>query len=92
MFHFTDNKNLSVLFPNLNIPELKKTKLDLISSAHAHNLVKDTKAGVNYGMIPVNSDGSINVRLSANDIINVQLKGINRSGLLSWDSIKIKQD
>ncbi|GAA4277098.1 hypothetical protein [Aquimarina mytili] len=53
--------------------------LEIIPKAHAN-----TTSAINYGIIPVNSDGSITVRLSNTDEIDVNIKNID-----TYDKLKV---
>ncbi len=53
--------------------------LEIIPKAHANS-----STGTTYGSIPINSDGSINVRLSNTDEIDVNIKNI-----ATYDKLKV---
>lgn len=67
---------LTVIAVNLSILTVKN--LDLIPKVQAHepsphlNLAPET----NYGLVPLNDDGTINVRLSTADELDVNIVGI----------------
>ena len=42
-----------------------------------------------YGLLPVNDDGSINVRINQGGLIDVRLIGIDEALDLSWDPISV---
>lgn len=48
------------------------------------------KNNTKYGLVPTNEDGSINVRLKSNDIIDVRLRGIDEASNLRWEAIKVE--
>jgi hypothetical protein len=74
---------LTVIAINLTVISIKS--LDLIPKANANTLSK-----TNYGLVPVNSDGSITVKFNQNSIMDVRLRGIEQSSLLSWEPIYVK--
>ena len=78
---------LTVIAVNLTVITLKP----LISPAAANAAVNDKQAASSqaYGLVPVNKDGSINVKLNAADPIDVTIVGINQKGY-EWDAIKTK--
>ena len=55
--------------------------------------------GRTYGLVPVNADGSLTVRLLPNEPMNVKIVGIRKptgmntlaNGDLSWDAIKVSK-
>ncbi|WP_106791421.1 hypothetical protein [Aquimarina sp. Aq78] len=53
--------------------------IDIIPKAHANNVPT-----TNYGLLPINDDGSITVRLSNTDEIDVNIKNID-----TYDKLKI---
>ncbi len=80
---------LTVIAVNLTIITLKP----LISPSVANAAVND-KQSINtpsYGLVPLNKDGSINVKINPGDPIDVTLVGINKKGY-EWDAIKTKSD
>ena len=44
---------------------------------------------VNYGLVPLNEDGSINVRLSASDVIDVNIDEVG-GGYVSYGKLKVE--
>lgn len=74
----------------INLTLLTAKELNLIPVANAANVpVKPAKGGTNYGFIPVNDDGTISVKVSNSDAINVKLTAISSS--YTWDPINVKQ-
>ncbi|GAA4274086.1 hypothetical protein U6A24_00895 [Aquimarina gracilis] len=61
--------------------------IELIPKAHANNIPVN-----NYGIVPVNSDGSINVRLISTDEISVNIKSIDTYDKLKVDLNSISTD
>lgn len=45
-----------------------------------------------FATVPLNQDGSINVRIAADEIVDVQLRGIDEASNLRWEAIKVKTD
>ncbi|WP_158499847.1 hypothetical protein [Sphingobacterium paucimobilis] len=60
--------------------------------AHAANSSSNLplKNNTNYGLVPINEDGSINVRLHSNDVVDVRLRGIDEASNLRWEAIKVE--
>jgi len=80
---------LTVIALNLTIITLKP----LINPSVANAAVND-KQSINsssYGLVPLNKDGSINVKINPGDPIDVTLVGINKKGY-EWDAIRTKSD
>lgn len=66
-------------------------QLDLFPKAYASETNSSlTIPNANYGIVPLNEDGSINVKLTAGDVVDVQIRGINESPSLYWEAIKVK--
>lgn len=68
-------------------------KINFITPAVAHaptNQPLATHAA--YGLVPVNKDGSITVKLQSDGVVDVRLRGIDESPSLRWEAIKVKQD
>ncbi|MEW7290859.1 hypothetical protein [Aquimarina sp. 2304DJ70-9] len=53
--------------------------IEVIPKAHANNTSE-----TNYGIVPINNDGSITVRLSSADEIDVNIKNID-----TYDKLKV---
>lgn len=69
---------LTVIAVNLTI--LTITQLDIIPKAYAndnHSAIENPY--MNYGLVPLNEDGSMNVRLSSYDEIDVNITDISTS-------------
>lgn len=68
---------LTIIAVNLSILTVKN--LDIIPSAYANEAIHNAELSPvhNYGLVPLNEDGSINVRLSATDEIDINIKGIS---------------
>ena len=68
---------LTVIAVNLTILTVKN--LDLIPKAYANEPTNklELAPNVNYGLVPLNEDGTINVKLSAYDEIDVNIVGVN---------------
>lgn len=65
---------------------LSAKELKIISTANADSV--NLKTG--YGVVPLNEDGSINVRLQSSGVVDVRLRGIDEATNLSWEAIKVK--
>lgn len=80
---------LTVIAVNLTL--LTAKELNLISTANAADVPsKIGKNGTNYGFIPVNEDGTINVRIKNSDVMDVRIKSVYYPS--SWEPIKVKVD
>ncbi len=74
---------LTVIAVALSIIALKDT--DIIPTAHATTDPAHTPlTNVNYGLVPLNEDGSITVRLSAAEEIDVNIKNID-----TYDELRV---
>ena len=63
--------------------------INLFPKAHAHNSPPKTE-NLNYGLVPINADGSINVRLSTDQVVDVRLRGIDEAPTLRWEAINVR--
>jgi len=79
---------LTVIAICLSIIVLKE--VSFIPNANASTVDNKTILNKNYGFVPLNSDGSINVRLSSDEVIDVRLRGIDEASSLRWEAIKVK--
>lgn len=70
---------LTVIAVNLTILTVKN--LDLIPKAYANEPTSNLALlpNINYGLVPLNEDGTITVKLSAYDKIDVNIVGVNTS-------------
>lgn len=68
---------LTVIAVNLTILTVKN--LDFIPKAYANEPTNNLELApnVNYGLVPLNEDGTISVKLSAYDEIDVNIVGVN---------------
>jgi len=58
-------------------------QLDLFPKAYADTSKNSALVpGTNYGLVPLNEDGSISVRLSASEEVDVNIIGVNTSDML----------
>lgn len=80
---------LTIIAINLTLLTIKE--LHLIPTANASaSLPKREMPAANYGFVPINEDGSINVRIKNSDVLDVQIRGINRGLMFSWDAIRTR--
>jgi hypothetical protein len=81
---------LTVIAVNLTVITLKP----LISpdTANAAVITKQAFNNQAYGLVPVNKDGSINVKMNTDGPLEVKLVGIDHALYLNWDAIKVKSD
>ena len=61
--------------------------IDFLPIANA--ATTDPNLGQQYGLVPVNEDGSINVKINQGELIDVRLIGIDEALDLSWDPIPV---
>lgn len=61
--------------------------IEFIPKANANSIesLPDTR----YGLVPINDDGSINVRINQGSLVDVRLIGIDEALDLSWDPISV---
>jgi len=55
------------------------------STANANEYI----SSVNYGLVPLNTDGSVSVKLSSSDIINVNIDEVG-GGYVSYGKLKVE--
>ncbi|MFD3000394.1 hypothetical protein ACFS7Z_08495 [Pontibacter toksunensis] len=67
---------LTVIAACLTVLVLKE--VEVLPKAHADSSVSYTKGNVNYGLVPVNADGTINVKLSTTDVVKVAVEEVDR--------------
>jgi hypothetical protein len=68
-------------------------KISFITPATAHSPMAPSLApGAAYGLVPVNKDGSITVKLQADGVMDVRLRGIDESSSLRWEAIRVKSE
>jgi len=79
---------LTVIAVNLTILSFKS--LNIIPTAKAADLTPKVRDYRNYGLIPINADGSISVKLIQNGVVDVRLRGIDEAPNLNWEAIKVK--
>lgn len=74
---------LVVIAVNLTIITVKD--LDIIPKAYANESTKNVEftPNMNYGLVPLNEDGSINVRLNSLQVIDVNITEIG-GGYVSY--------
>ena len=61
----------------LNLSFISFKNYDIVPKAYANSTINEVATGKNYGLVPINEDGSINVKFNATDEINVNITGIN---------------
>jgi len=74
---------LTIIAINLSILTIKN--FDLIPKSYANESVKKLEPthNLSYGIVPLNEDGTISVRLSSSDEIDVNIRGVNTSDELN---------
>jgi len=81
---------LTVIAVNLTILSFKT--LDIIPKANAENKIPKDANVRNYGLVPINNDGSISVKLIQDGVVDVRLRGIDEASDLRWEAIKVKSE
>lgn len=77
---------LTVIAICLTILVLKE--VDLIPKAYANETYNGLSPNINYGLVPLNSDGSIDVNIKSNsDIINVNIEEVG--GWSTWGKVPV---
>ncbi|HAA11277.1 MAG TPA: hypothetical protein DCE41_06065 [Cytophagales bacterium] len=85
----------------LNLTYLTVSQMDIFPKAYAvEPATKALTTPGNYALVPVNEDGSINVRLSAMDELDVNITGVstfdeldvNLVGVDTWDELSVNLD
>lgn len=59
-------------------------EVQLVPVAHADN------SGYGYMTVPINDDGSINVRFDQSQVVDVRLRGIDEAPSLRWEAINVR--
>jgi hypothetical protein len=77
---------LTIIAIALSLHLLKE--FDIIPKAYAGPIANSTKN--NYGLVPINPDGSINVKINSDQVVDVRLRGIDEAPALRWEAIKVK--
>jgi hypothetical protein len=80
---------LTVIAVNLTIFTIKD--IDLIPKVYANkpSTHLENAPSINYGLVPLNEDGTVPVKLSASDKINVNVVGIDTYDVLDVNLEKI---
>jgi len=73
----------------LGIIAINLTLITLIQLSIWPSTANATDLNANYGLVPLNEDGSINVRLSASDVIDVNIDEIG-GGYVSYGKLKVE--
>ena len=77
---------LTVIAICLTILVLKE--VDLIPKAYANKTYNGLSPNINYGLVPLNSDGSVDVNIKSNsDIINVNIEEVG--GWSTWGKVPV---
>ncbi len=77
----------------LNLTLLTLSRLNIIPSAKAeqktNRQIQNLQTEMNYGLVPLNEDGSVNVRLTPSSIIDVNISGVETNKSLNVNLDKI---
>ena len=73
----------------LGIIAINLTLITLIQLNIWPSTANATDLYANYGLVPLNEDGSINVRLSASDVIDVNIDEVG-GGYVSYGKLKVE--
>ena len=72
----------------INLSVLTLSKIKIIPSANAHSSELEMPAQfANYGLVPINEDGSVNMRLMSTDRLDVNIVDIS-----TYDKLKVELD
>lgn len=63
-------------------------EFEIIPKAYAGSNANLIKSG--YGLVPLNIDGSVNVKVNPDQVIDVRIRGIDEAPSLNWEAIKVK--
>ncbi|MBR9861576.1 hypothetical protein GYB22_12700 [bacterium] len=76
---------LTVIAVNLSI--LTLANLNIVPNAQANSAEFDSSK--KYGLVPINSDGSVNVKVVSSSRVDVILRGINEPEFGIWDNLPV---
>jgi hypothetical protein len=66
----------------------------MIQSTNANEAARSNRNNINFGMIPINSDGSINVHIKSDsaekDIIDVNIESCSTTAFMMAEPISVK--
>jgi hypothetical protein len=79
---------LTVIAICLSIIVLKD--VGIFPGAYANPSEREFEQSSNYGLVPLNEDGSINVRINSGNVIDVRLRGIDEASHLRWEAINVR--
>lgn len=81
---------LTIIAVNLSILTVKN--LDIMPKAYANEPINNLELApnMNYGLVPLNADGSINVKLIASDEIDVNIVDINTNDELDVNIVGVE--
>lgn len=87
----TDTYTKSVLtIIAISLIFLVMKEFEIVPKAYAGSNANMIKPG--YGLVPLNSDGSVNVKINQDQVIDVRIRGIDKATLLRWEAIKVEID
>jgi len=82
---------LAVIAINLSILTLGNIGLfPKVYAGESTNNLLDAPNNINYGLVPLNEDGSINVKIISTDVLDVRLRGIDEASSLRWEAIPVR--
>jgi len=64
--------------------------LPLMPTVRANDPAMNHDLNVAYGIVPLNEDGSINVRMDQSQVVDVRLRGIDEASSLRWEAINVR--
>lgn len=62
----------------------------VVTEARAGHPTGFHPADSNYALVPVNDDGSINVRMANEGVVDVRIRGIDEASNLRWEAINVR--
>lgn len=79
----------------MKVDTYTKIVLTVIAAALTFNLFRGmitpaVASDKKFVSVPLNPDGSITVKLSQSDVVDVRLRGIDESPSLRWEAVNVK--
>ncbi|MBK7095062.1 MAG: hypothetical protein IPH57_08455 [Saprospiraceae bacterium] len=81
---------LTIIAICLTIIVLKQ--VDIIPNAYATGQTSDLKKNLNYGLVPLNDDGSIDVNIKSSSELDVNIESCSSTAFIYAEPIKVEID
>lgn len=62
----------------------------IVTQARAESPTGFYPAKSDYALVPINEDGSINVRMAPEGVVDVRIRGIDEASNLRWEAINVR--